>query len=252
MANSTNLRFEDFAILEGVRGVVAGRRAFHSAIWAAQTHVTLALSVDCNQTTHLQPITEFCDLVPSHYLPLMPNPEGQMVQGIHYRFYGDIFQFPNSILHNFSTATISVLPRMFVDTLQSFGQMLRIRSDNLKHKAFNGSTMNLSIGGESTAGGSNSKLRKSVQNLSTFQDGMATSDLLKDSTADLVPSMPGQPSYDELIAREVGFVMLQLVNGLKTLQAKGIEELPISLSNVILCKYLENKDAQAKLCVLHG
>lgn len=86
----------------------------------------------------------------------------------------------------------------------------------------------------------------------------ASADPLMDPAAsnsiDLLTSatMPGQPTYDELIAREVGFVMLQLVNGLKALQAKGIEELPLSMSNVILCKYLENKDAQAKLCVLHG
>lgn len=70
--------------MEGVRGVVAGRRAFHPAIWANQTHVTLALSVDCNQMADLNPITEFCDLVPSHYLPLMPNPEIRMVQGIYF------------------------------------------------------------------------------------------------------------------------------------------------------------------------
>ena len=67
--------------MDGVRGVVAGRRAFHPAIWANHTHVTLALSVDCNQMADLSPITEFCDLVPSHYLPLMPNIEMRLVQG---------------------------------------------------------------------------------------------------------------------------------------------------------------------------
>lgn len=81
MANSINLRFEDFSILEGVRGVVAGRRAFHPAVWANQTHVTLALSADCNQMTDLNPITEFCDLVPNHYLPLMPSTELRLIQG---------------------------------------------------------------------------------------------------------------------------------------------------------------------------
>lgn len=77
--------------MEGVRGVVAGRRAFHPAIWANQTHVTLALSIDCNQMADLSPITEFCDLVPSHYLPLMPNPELRMVQGNHLFFYLNFF-----------------------------------------------------------------------------------------------------------------------------------------------------------------
>lgn len=83
LAHSINLRFDDFVILEGVRGVVAGRRAFHPAIWANHTHVTLALSVDCCQMSDLSPITEFCDLVPSHYLPLMPNPERHLVQGLY-------------------------------------------------------------------------------------------------------------------------------------------------------------------------
>lgn len=136
------------------------------------------------------------------------------------------------------------MPRMFVDTLQSFGQMLRIRSENLKNQAFSGSTLNLSDAMPKT----NNVLRtgQSVQNLSTFQDNNDT------DTDTAVPQIPGMPSYDELMCREVGFVLLQLVNGLKSLQAKGIEELPLSLSNVILCKDLENKEAQAKLCVLHG
>lgn len=136
------------------------------------------------------------------------------------------------------------MPRMFVDTLQSFGQMLRIRSENLKNQSFSGSTLNLSDAMPKT----NNVLRtgQSVQNLSTFQDNNDT------DTDTGVPQIPGMPSYDELMCREVGFVLLQLVNGLKSLQAKGIEELPLSLSNVILCKDLENKEAQAKLCVLHG
>lgn len=61
--------------------MVAGRRAFHPAVWANQTHVTLALSVDCQQMADLSAVTEFCDLVPSHYLPLMPTTEQRMVQG---------------------------------------------------------------------------------------------------------------------------------------------------------------------------
>lgn len=136
------------------------------------------------------------------------------------------------------------MPRMFVDTLQSFGQMLRIRSENLKNQAFSGSTLNLSDSMPKTS--SILRTGQSVQNLSTFQDNNDT------DTDATVPQIPGMPSYDELMSREVGFVLLQLVNGLKSLQAKGIEELPLSLSNVILCKDLENKEAQAKLCVLHG
>lgn len=87
LAKSINLRFDDFSILEGVRGVVSGRRAFHPAIWANQLHVTLSLSIDCNQMIDLNPITEFCDLVPSHFLPLMPNPDRKMVQGINFEYF---------------------------------------------------------------------------------------------------------------------------------------------------------------------
>lgn len=139
---------------------------------------------------------------------------------------------------------------MFVDTLQSFGQMLRIRSENLqKHQAFGGSTMNLAVDHQPQ-----SPLRcgQSVQNLSTFQEhGELESDTVGGSGVQ-TQTIPGMPSFDDLMCREVGFVLLQLVNGLKLLQSKGIEELPLSLSNVILCRDLENKEAQAKLCVLHG
>lgn len=94
LANSINLRFEDFTILEGGRAVVIGRRAFHAAIWANQTPVTLSLTADCNQGVSgdlkqssgaasgaLNPIAEFFDLVPSNYLPLMPSVQIRMVQG---------------------------------------------------------------------------------------------------------------------------------------------------------------------------
>lgn len=94
LANSINLRFEDFSIMEGGRAVVIGRRAFHAAIWANQTPVTLSLTADCNQgvagdlkqssgaaSGALNPIAEFFDLVPSNYLPLMPSVQVRMVQG---------------------------------------------------------------------------------------------------------------------------------------------------------------------------
>jgi hypothetical protein len=50
--------------------------------------------------------------------------------------------------------------------------------------------------------------------------------------------------------RDGGFVLLQLVNGLKTLQAQGIEEAPLSLSNFVLC--CEERDLQPRLCILHA
>jgi len=58
--------------------------------------------------------------------------------------------------------------------------------------------------------------------------------------------------FDDLLCREVGFIVLQFVNGLKTMQAKGIEEMPLSLMNIIVCREMENKEQQARLCILQG
>lgn len=57
--------------------------------------------------------------------------------------------------------------------------------------------------------------------------------------------------FDDLLCREVGFIMLQLVNGLKMMQAKGVEDMPLSLANIIMCRELE-KETQARLCILQG
>jgi hypothetical protein len=57
--------------------------------------------------------------------------------------------------------------------------------------------------------------------------------------------------FDDLLCREVGFIMLQLVNGLKMMQAKGVEDMPMSLANIIMCRDME-KDTQARLCILQG
>lgn len=57
--------------------------------------------------------------------------------------------------------------------------------------------------------------------------------------------------FDDLLCREVGFIMLQLVNGLKMMQAKGVEDMPLSLSNIIMCREQE-KETQARLCILQG
>lgn len=237
IANSINLRFEDFSLVEGARGVVVGRRAFHSAIWPNHIQVTLVLTADCNQMSGvsgelnqlsggicgaLNPIAEFCDIVPSTYLPLMPSPQVRMIQ-----------------------ATISVLSRMQIDTLQSFGNILKSKSTTAmlsSNGTFGGSIPNLSsIKDHKFARNGNS-----VQNLSTMHESLD-----EESTFTSTPvSMGGISNYEDILFREVGFVMLQLINGLKSLQAKGIEELALSLSNIILCKEVENKDAQARLCVL--
>lgn len=57
--------------------------------------------------------------------------------------------------------------------------------------------------------------------------------------------------FDDLLCREVGFIMLQLVNGLKMMQSKGVEDIPLSLSNIIMCRELD-KETQARLCILQG
>lgn len=58
--------------------------------------------------------------------------------------------------------------------------------------------------------------------------------------------------FDDLLCREVGFICLQLINGLKNMQAKGTEEMPLSLSNIIMCREIDVKDQQARLCILQG
>lgn len=56
---------------------------------------------------------------------------------------------------------------------------------------------------------------------------------------------------DDVQCREIAFIMLQLINALKMMQAKGHEEMPLSLSNVIMIREVD-KDTQSKLCILQG
>ncbi|XP_037940903.1 uncharacterized protein LOC119673878 isoform X1 [Teleopsis dalmanni] len=242
LANAINLRFEDFTILEGTQAFVVGKKAFHAALWTTAP-VTLALSADCNQLSGvggelnqlsggisgvLNPITEFCDLVPSYHLPLMPTTEVTLLQ-----------------------ATISVLPRLQLDTLLSIGAILKGKSQVLDKSNYNfrGSIPNLT---GLKDGSSASALRNvvSVQNLCTLNEESSVEKNIKsDEDSHLVPSMP---AFDDVMTREVAFIMLQLVNGMKNLQVKAIEDMPLSLSNVVLSKDIDNKDAQARLCVLQG
>ncbi|TMW44722.1 hypothetical protein DOY81_010198 [Sarcophaga bullata] len=242
LANAINLRFEDFTILEGGQAFVVGKKAFHAAIWTTAP-VTLALSADCNQLAGvtgelnqlsggvsgaLNPITEFCDVVPSYHLPLMPSTEVTLLQ-----------------------ATISVLPRLQLDTLQSIGAILKGKSQVLDKSNFNfrGSIPNLNILKDGTSGG-NMRNGMSVQNLSTLNEeanDKTATNLEGDAVA---TTASGIPAFDDVMSREVAFIMLQLINGMKNLQVKAIEEMPLSLSNVVLSKEYDNKDAQARLCVL--
>lgn len=237
LANAINLRFEDFTVIEGAQAFVVGKKAFHAAVWTTAP-VTLALSGDCNQLSGvggelcqltggvsgvLNPITEFCDLVPSYHLPLMPTTEVRMLQ-----------------------ATISVLPRLQLETLQSIGTILKNKSQMLDKSMYNfrGSIPNLSGLKEN---GMSLRNVCSVSNLTSLTEDAKAAEKSEESQI-----VPGMPSFDDVMSREVAFIMLQLVNGLKNLQAKAIEEMPLSLSNVVLAKDVDNKDAQARLCVLQG
>ncbi|XP_053945763.1 platelet binding protein GspB [Anastrepha ludens] len=248
LANAINLRFEDFTILDGAQAFVVGKKAFHAALWTTAS-VTLALSADCNQLSGvggelnqlsggvcgvLNPITEFCDLVPSYHLPLIPSTAVTLLQ-----------------------ATISVLPRLQLDTLQSIGAILKGKSQVLDKSNFNfrGSIPNLAAAGLKDSASVNA-LRNvvSVQNLSTLNEesSLEKSGGVSLEAAGDSATTAGMPAFDDVMTREVAFIMLQLVNGMKNLQGKAIEEMPLSLSNVVLSKDVENKDAQARLCVLQG
>lgn len=215
IANCINLRFDDFIIIDSI-GLVVGKSVFHQAIWQNSVCVTLVLTSDSNQMVSgvcselnqmsggvsgaLKLITEFCDLVPNNYLPSMPTTKVQMVQ-----------------------ATITVLPKLNVETLESMGSM--IKSKALNHSLFNGSVMGLNNNDEDAV---------SVNEKSVPFEGKSKNGL-----------------FDDLLCREVGFIMLQLVNGLKMMQSKGIEDMPLSLSNIIMCRELD-KETQARLCILQG
>lgn len=51
--------------------------------------------------------------------------------------------------------------------------------------------------------------------------------------------------------KDTSFCLLQLVNALKTLQAQGIEEVPLSLSSFVLCREID-RDTHYRLYVLQG
>lgn len=124
---------------------------------------------------------------------------------------------------------------MHIDTLESLGAIMKSKTQN--HSLF-GSMLNLSI-----ANGSKDSSEEEISNQTSSE---------KSPDAKGNCSNSNQGLFDDLLCREVGFIMLQFVGRLKNLQAKGIEEMPISLSNVILCKETDNKEAQARLCVLQG
>lgn len=88
LAAAANLRWTDFAIAKDAAGVVVERRVFYPAYWG--THcVTLSIMAEqgLNSCLHakgpfnLNPLTEFDDLVPASYLPMLRKDDSEMIQG---------------------------------------------------------------------------------------------------------------------------------------------------------------------------
>lgn len=67
---------------------------------------------------------------------------------------------------------------------------------------------------------------------------------------DLLRSKLGTNSQEELY-KDACFILLQLINALKMLQAQGIEELPLSLTSFMIYKEMD-KDCHHRLCILQG
>ncbi|KAJ8917120.1 hypothetical protein NQ315_012610 [Exocentrus adspersus] len=170
LKSSPNLRWIDFSMKSGTSAVTVGRRTFHQALWGTQ-HVTLMVNTDTVTsstlslgTFSLTPVTEFSDLIAESYTVKSESKDSAKQR----------------------QATVSVLPWLQVNTIESYSELLKSKAQN--HE-----------------------------------------DMWKDAN----------------------FVMLQLVNALKTLQAQGIEELPLSLNCFVLCKDVD-KDTHHRLCVLQG
>lgn len=130
------------------------------------------------------------------------------------------------------TATITVLPKMQVETLEMMGSVMKSKIQNN------------SLFGNLTGSDEN------VDIISMNEKSPTTTATTSALDGTKSPSKSGL--FDDLLCREVGFIVLQLVNGLKTMQAKGIEEMPMNLMNIIVCREMENKEQQARLCILQG
>lgn len=117
------------------------------------------------------------------------------------------------------SATITVLPKLHIETLEAMGSMIKLKSQN--HSLFGGSMMALNVDDSLSEKCSNETVKA--------KNGL----------------------FDDLLCREVGFIILQLVNGLKMMQSKGIEDMPLNLSNIIMCRELE-KETHPRLCILQG
>ncbi|CAG9857294.1 unnamed protein product [Phyllotreta striolata] len=165
----SNLRWTDFSVKSSTGPVQVGSRVFHQAMWGTH-NVTVAVSAGSTVSNAmpsasytLTPIIEFSDLIPNAYLATNDNEDDNNKQTL---------------------ATAWVFPYLQINTIQSYGELLKTKSD-------------------------------------------------------------------EECWRDSNFTMLQLVNALKSLQAQGIEELPLSLSSFVLCKDMD-KETHHRLCVFQG
>jgi hypothetical protein len=123
----------------------------------------------------------------------------------------------NTIFSISILATITVLPKVNIETLEAMGSLIKSKAQN-----------------QSLFGGN---LTHSIDD-----DSLTINDQTPTNKNGL---------FDDLLCREIAFIMLQLVNCLKMMQSKGIEEMQSSLSNILMCRELE-KEAQARLCILQG
>ncbi|KAF5295984.1 hypothetical protein FQA39_LY12756 [Lamprigera yunnana] len=119
LKSSANLRWTDFSIKENLVPLVVGTRVVHQAVWGAH-HVTLIINtvsasvgVQSLGIFNLTPITEFTDLIPVKYLP-------------------------NNILDDdhLAQATISVLPWLQINTVQSYTELLKNKSNASQEELF--------------------------------------------------------------------------------------------------------------------
>ncbi|KAK6635649.1 hypothetical protein RUM44_000903 [Polyplax serrata] len=165
LTTAVNLRWTDFAIAKDTVGVVVEKRIFYPALWG--THgVTLCVMAEdgLNCSLHakgpfnLNPIAELNDLIPASYLPMLKKDNSELIQ-----------------------ASISVLTRLQIDMIESYGKSMRsgVHSDESK--------------------------------------------------------------------KEVNFVLLQIINAFKSLQAQGIEEVSKKLTNFVVCR--EEKDPHPRICI---
>jgi len=136
------------------------------------------------------------------------------------------------------TATVTVLPKLQIETLESLGAMMKSKAQN---QSLFGSIMNVNGGSVKDVSGGGGD-----DDVLSIGDG-------NDKTTDAKNIKSSNGLFDDLLCREVAFIVLQLVNSLKTMQAKGIEDTPMNLTNIIMCRETDkDKDSQARLCILQG